>query len=96
MQIADLEELLQDLRPRRRGADPRAADHFAKRLILNELAGIFHGQNDRAGGVALRRRSLPLLDKKIVHRKARALPELCDPFADRLRELAAFPVLRRL
>ena len=68
LDVADLEQPLDDRRPGRRRADPGVLHRLAQLLVVDELAGGLHRGQQRALGVAPRRLGLLLLGADLLDR----------------------------
>jgi hypothetical protein len=76
LDVADVDEPLDDRRARRRGADPRVLHGLAELLLVDELAGRLHRREQRRVAVAPRRLGLALERGDLARVDVLALLEL--------------------
>src|SRR4029079_18521025 len=75
LDVADVDEALDDRRPRRRGADARVLHRLAQLVVVDELAGRLHRAEQRRVGVATGRLGLLLQRLRLARRRLLAALE---------------------
>ena len=96
LDVADVDQPLDDRRARGGRADPRVLHRLAQLVVVDELAGRLHRREQRRVGVAPRRLGLLLLRGDLERPRRLALVELRQRLVGALVVVGARPVLEAL